>query len=68
MWKNHERIFQIKSKNVYLIEDGSEVKKTKARKKCVIKRKLKFKLNLKIKQTRENMKLPKIRKEFITNE
>ena len=34
----------------YLVDDGSEVKKAKGTKKCVIKRKLKFeKLNLRIK-------------------
>ena len=40
MWKNHDKIFRIKSKN--LIDDGSEDKKAKSTKKCVIKRKLKF--------------------------
>ena len=41
MWKNHEKICWIKSKNLSLIDDGSEDKKATGRKKFVIKRKLK---------------------------
>ena len=43
-WKNHNKICWTKSKTYsYLIDDGSEDKKAKHTKKCVLKRKLKFK-------------------------
>ena len=41
-WKNHERIYGIKTRNKYFLYDNRVDKKTNDTKKCVIKRKLKF--------------------------
>ena len=42
-WKNYEKFVGLKAKTYsYLTDDGSEDKKSKIQKKCVIKRKSKF--------------------------
>ena len=40
--KNYERILWTQSENIYLIDDNSEVKKSKGTKKCVRKLKTMF--------------------------